>query len=642
MANFGYILKPLMNKELAEKLNRMPIVFIVGHGRSGTTLLQSLLNNHPNIAAPAENEFIMYLYPRFGKIKQWRKEDIIQFVDALFFYSPVNLWHLNKEELTSTLLGVIDFANFPLLCKMVLCSTAKNKNDISLVSDKNPINSLFVPTLLSIFPNAKFIHVIRDPRDSISAHIKRLKDKNAFFLARRWVAYNKRIETEKNKHPQLFFTLTYEKMVDNMEDALQAICAFTGLPFYKTMLQNAAPEGYFENLQNIPAIKDVPEAKKNELVENYRKLYEDQFKPVSKENIGKWQTEMRPYDEAVTEIIAGNYAKEKYGYAIGSGDDKRKFISSYRLARSKVVYYFWERFTRFRFMNYGYNTRYKAKIIRAGLEKSKQEVPEDKEQKVFMPLRRMRSNAHFRKHKMDFVIVGAQKAGTTALFHHLRQHPQVALIDKKELHFFDNEKMFKNNAPDYNELYKHFTFLPEHKVAGECTPVYMFWNPSMPRIKEYNPDIKIIAILRNPVERAFSQWNMYKLKGEAPLDFYTYITTEDELIKQALPLQPRDSYVARGIYAEQVKRIYSLFKKENVLFLKYEDFKNQPVPELNKMFDFLGIDKNQFVFKDRKLLSLEYERKIKPEEKEYLLKVYTPSINELEKMLGWDCSDWKV
>jgi len=626
MANFGYILKPLMNKELAEKLNSMPIMFIVGHGRSGTTLLQSLLNNHPNIAAPGENEFIMYLYPRFGKIKQWRKEDIIQFVDALFFYSPVNLWHLNKEELTSRLLTAVDYASYPLLCKMVLCATQKSKNDVLLVSDKNPINSLFVPALLSIFPNAKFIHIIRDPRDSISAHIKRLKDKNAFFLARRWLSYNKQIEAEKNKHGEIFFTLSYEKMVENIEESLQAICVFTGLPFYKSMLQNSAPEGYFENLQNIPAIKEVSEAKKNELVDNYKKLYEDQFKPVSKANIGKWQTEMKPYDEAVTEIIAGKYAKEKYGYAIGSGEGKRKFISSYQLARSKVVYYLWERFTRFRFKNYGYNTRYKAKLIHAGLKNSKLDVPEDKEQRPFMPLKRLRSNAHFRKKKLDFVIAGVQKAGTTALFHHL----------------FDGENMFKNNAPDYNILHRHFTFLPEHKVAGECTPVYMFWSPSMQRIKEYNPDIKIIAILRNPVERAFSQWNMNRLKGKAPLDFYTYITTEDELAKKALPLQSRDSYVARGMYAEQVKRIYTLFKKENILFLKYEDFKNESLPELNRVFDFLGIDKSQFVFKDKNLLSLEYERKISTEEKQYLLKAYAPSINELEKMLVWDCSDWKV
>lgn len=244
------------------------------------------------------------------------------------------------------------------------------------------------------------------------------------------------------------------------------------------------------------------------------------------------------------------------------------------------------------------------------------------------------------KRKIDFVIVGAQKSGTSAMYYYLKQHPQIAMSNLKELHFFDNDELFKNGKPDYTLLHKHFRLFDNSKIKGECTPIYMFWEPSMQRIHDYNPNIKIIAILRNPVERAFSQWNMRKANGRTSVDFLEAVRNERGQLKE-LP-QSRESYIGRGMYLSQLQRIFSLFRKENVLVLKYEDFKKDPVSTLNKVFEFLGADKSLSTFKEKKLNELEYFREMKPEEKQFLLDVFKNDIDEVEKLLGWDCNDWRA
>jgi hypothetical protein len=171
----------------------------------------------------------------------------------------------------------------------------------------------------------------------------------------------------------------------------------------------------------------------------------------------------------------------------------------------------------------------------------------------------------------------------------------------------------------------------------------MFWIPSMGRIWDYNPNIKVIAILRSPVDRAFSQWNMFKTEGKVSEDFYTCLVNENELSRTALPLQHRFySCIARGYYSEQIRRIYRFFKKEQVLFIKYEDFNSNQHEVLNKIFDFLGLSKELFNYHEARIFNLEYIKEMSREEKEFLQAIYKNEINEVERMLDWNCSDWKI
>src|SRR5947208_15928567 len=102
--------------------------------------------------------------------------------------------------------------------------------------------------------------------------------------------------------------------------------------------------------------------------------------------------------------------------------------------------------------------------------------------------------------KLDFLVLGAQKSGTTALNYYLKRHPRIVLPVKKELHFFDNDELFAAEKVSYESLHKMFRSGRRSMIAGENTPNYLYARPAMARIRDYNPAIKLIAILRNPNE----------------------------------------------------------------------------------------------------------------------------------------------
>src|SRR5437867_4157469 len=93
--------------------------------------------------------------------------------------------------------------------------------------------------------------------------------------------------------------------------------------------------------------------------------------------------------------------------------------------------------------------------------------------------------------RLDFILAGAQKSGTTALHYLLQKHPRITMGDQQEMHFFDNEEIFSRPV-DYELLHKHFKPVAESIIAGECTPSYLYWEPSAERIWKYNPKIKLL------------------------------------------------------------------------------------------------------------------------------------------------------
>src|SRR5205823_5136114 len=156
--------------------------------------------------------------------------------------------------------------------------------------------------------------------------------------------------------------------------------------------------------------------------------------------------------------------------------------------------------------------------------------------------------------RVDFVIGGTQKGGTSALDSFFRQHPQICMPEtKKELHFFDKEENFSGRS-NYKKYHRHFDPNPQQRVIGEATPIYMYWNSAPYRIWSYNPKMKWILVLRNPVERAFSAWNMETKRSAEHLSFKDAVDQESVRCREALPLQHRVvSYIDRGFYAHQVR-----------------------------------------------------------------------------------------
>jgi Sulfotransferase domain len=244
--------------------------------------------------------------------------------------------------------------------------------------------------------------------------------------------------------------------------------------------------------------------------------------------------------------------------------------------------------------------------------------------------------------KLDFIIAGAQKSGTTALHYFLQKHPQITLGDQQEMHFFDNDDFFSAPPADYELLHRHFPPVAPSTIAGECTPSYLYYEPAMERIWNYNSQIKLLILLRNPVERAFAHWNMQRFKGRESLDFLDAVKTEKTRATEASPLQfRRFSYVDRGFYSEQLERVWKFFSRPQVKVIKFEEFQDNNRETLNGIFEFLGVKPLRMIrSKDRNVVP--YERAISDEEREYLFGIFAGEIVRLEEMLGWDCSDWKL
>lgn len=240
---------------------------------------------------------------------------------------------------------------------------------------------------------------------------------------------------------------------------------------------------------------------------------------------------------------------------------------------------------------------------------------------------------------VNFLICGTQKGGTTALDSYLRGHPQICMANLKEVHFFDNDKLFRCGDPDYSLYHSNFSPAPSHKIIGEATPIYMYWQDSARRIWQYNPDMKLIVLLRNPIERAYSHWNMERHRNAEDLSFWDAIKSEEMRCRQGLPCQHRVfSYVDRGFYIHQLKRVWHYFGKDNVLVVKSEYLKAKPQEVLAEIYGFLGVYSVAAGPKEEH--SIPYQSRMTGQEKGYLRSVFEYEIKGLERLLGWDCSDW--
>lgn len=251
-----------------------------------------------------------------------------------------------------------------------------------------------------------------------------------------------------------------------------------------------------------------------------------------------------------------------------------------------------------------------------------------------------RKDELFLNMKVDFIICGVQKGGTSALVAYLREHPEICMAKRKEVHFFDTESNFTGNRPDYSAYHAAFNPDLSHKLIGEATPSYMYWQNAPKRIREYNPAMKLIVVLRNPIERAYSHWNMAKAKKFESLSFWDAIQNERERCRTVLPYQHKMySYVDRGFYLEQLQRLWAYFPKEQVLVLRNECLRDDPTETLQTVCSFLGISPFQRV-EDKDIHSRPYDSRITDQEKEYLQSVYEHEIHQIEQTLNWDCSSW--
>jgi len=192
---------------------------------------------------------------------------------------------------------------------------------------------------------------------------------------------------------------------------------------------------------------------------------------------------------------------------------------------------------------------------------------------------------------LNIIVGGVQKAGTTSLYHYFLGHNGLRAPVRKELHFFDDERV-DWNRPDYNLLHAKLGSRDDERPGFDITPIYLFWPPSLERIHAYNPLCRLIFIFRDPIERAWSHWRMERRRHRDDMPFGHAIRQGRDRLKSATPLDPAwriFSYVERGFYTEQLRRLFELFPREQILLLRSADLQRDHVAVLNRIASFLGI-----------------------------------------------------
>jgi len=251
----------------------------------------------------------------------------------------------------------------------------------------------------------------------------------------------------------------------------------------------------------------------------------------------------------------------------------------------------------------------------------------------------------------DFMIVGAMKSGTTSLFHYLIQHPELIPSLRKEVHYFDgglnpNYDNFERGIKWYRSNFPLNMLIQKEHKTFEASPLYLF-NPLAPeRIYNCLPDLKIIAILRNPTERAISHYFHERRKGREHLSIEEALRLEEERLKPVIESKDYKnitfihySYKKRGHYSIQLERYLKFFPWERILILESEKLFSQPYETLKKIFRFLEVDPN-FKIKDLAPQNQSNNRiHIDEEIYKYLRNYFKPYNKSLYELIG-EKYDW--
>ena len=202
----------------------------------------------------------------------------------------------------------------------------------------------------------------------------------------------------------------------------------------------------------------------------------------------------------------------------------------------------------------------------------------------------------------EFLVIGAARAGTTALHSYLRQHPQIFMPSIKEPNFFSFEgetlscsgpgaDYINNSITDLATYQGLFSDAPNDAICGEASPLYLFAPKAPERIKHHIPTARLIVILRNPIDQAFSHF-LYATKQaiEPEPSFTKALNLENERL--AAGWQPLFGYSRFPRYAEQLARFFEHFPREQVLIRTYEEFKEKPDQVLRDIFEYIGVNKD--------------------------------------------------
>ena len=247
-----------------------------------------------------------------------------------------------------------------------------------------------------------------------------------------------------------------------------------------------------------------------------------------------------------------------------------------------------------------------------------------------------------------FLIIGAQKSGTTSLFSYLKQHPQILMSLWKEVHFFDFN--YEKGESWYLSHFPVTLKVAPGSIVGEASPYHLCHPHSPGRIHDLLPDVRLIAVLRNPTERAISHYFHGVKNGREPLPLMKALQAEEGRISAEWQKMQQDefyssrahqsfSYKQRGVYIQQLKRYWKYFEKEQLLAVSSESLFRDPNKTLQEVFRFLGVDLD-FIIEDTSAKNISRNRtEVSPAAYQYLNQFFRPYNEELYQHIGQEF-DW--
>ena len=255
----------------------------------------------------------------------------------------------------------------------------------------------------------------------------------------------------------------------------------------------------------------------------------------------------------------------------------------------------------------------------------------------------------------SFLIIGAQKAGTSSLAHYMRQHPQLLRAWRKEAHFFDGgsdflakpgeaaSDQFLGGERCYRSYFPFASRVKDGQQCFEATPSYMF-HPLVPqRIVSMLPHVRVIMLLRNPTKRAVSHYFHNARASRDPLPLLEAMVSEQDRLLDSLRRHDYSSfefrnfsYKLRGLYMEQIQRYRQLVPRERMLILDSNKLNAEPLATLRQAFEFVGVDPD---FKVRRLEARNVghvKPEADPEVLSHLDAYFKPHNDALRAQLGID------
>ena len=246
----------------------------------------------------------------------------------------------------------------------------------------------------------------------------------------------------------------------------------------------------------------------------------------------------------------------------------------------------------------------------------------------------------------DLIVIGVVRSGTTSLYHYLSQHPSISKSEYDELGYFDSSyklglNWYKSFFPSIftkkKILKKNNNFL-----TYDVTPFYIYNKKTIQRIHQILPNSKLIAILRNPVDRSYSNYFL----GNQQKNFEEIILEEKKILNKIDKNNVNEYYdfvhtsmLARGFYAEQLENWYKVFSKNQILIIKSEEFATETNQVLNTIFDFLGLPHYKIPDASKKN-KIHYDV-MKKETRDDLIEFFRPYNEKLYSLVGrnfnWDC-----